>query len=331
MSTRREEATPRATRRAAAPTPPATPPKFFELIPPNPGIDFVARAPMMALLSCALIVVGLASMVFRGGLNYGIDFTGGTMVEVRFPQSTPIADVRAALEASELRSVSVQDVGGEGREFQVRAQQEGGDLANTPADAIKGALQTRFGEGSYDVLRVESVGPKVGRDLWRNAIFAVLAATLMMGTYIAVRFDLPVGVGAAAKLLHDVLFTLGALSLVNMEFDLTTVAALLTVVGFSVNDNVIISDRIREARKRNRKESLATLVNTSINETLSRTVINSGTVVLTTAALFFLGGPVIHSFAYALLVGFVIGTYSSIFISTPIVLFLEGRRTKRSA
>jgi preprotein translocase subunit SecF len=330
MSPRREEATSR--RRAAAPTtPPATPPKFFELIPPNPGIDFVARAPMFALISCALIVVGLASIVLRGGLNYGIDFTGGTMIEVRFPKSTPIGDVRGALEASDLRSVSVQDVGGEGREFQIRAQQEGGEHAGTPADALKGALQKRFGEGTYDVLRVESVGPKVGEDLWRNAIFAVLAATLMMGTYIAVRFDLPVGVGAAAKLLHDVLFTLGAISLVDMEFDLTTVAALLTVVGFSVNDNVIISDRIREARKKNRKESLTTLVNLSINETLSRTVINSGTVILTTSALFFLGGPVIHSFAFALLVGFIIGTYSSIFISTPIVLFLEGRRSKRSA
>jgi preprotein translocase subunit SecF len=157
----------------------------------------------------------------------------------------------------------------------------------------------------------------------------VIAATLMMGAYIAVRFDLPVGVGAAVKLLHDVLFTLGALSVANMEFDLSTVAAILTVVGFSVNDNVIISDRIRESRRKNRKESLATLVNLSINETLSRTVINSGTVVLTTTALFLLGGPVIHSFAFALLIGFLVGTYSSIFVSTPIVLALERRRSKR--
>jgi preprotein translocase subunit SecF len=149
-----------------------------------------------------------------------------------------------------------------------------------------------------------------------------------MGIYIAVRFDLPVGVGAAVKLVHDVLITLGALSLANMEFDLTAVAALLTVVGFSVNDNVIISDRIRESRRKNRRETLPVLINQSINETLSRTVINSGTVVLTTAALFLLGGEVIHSFAFALLVGFVIGTYSSIFVSTPIVLYLEARRRR---
>lgn len=314
--------------RRGAPPPP--PPKFFELIPPNPGIDFIALAPKMALLSCALVLVGLVSIFVRGGLNYGIDFTGGTMVDVRFPKATPIGDVRAALERPELRSVSVQDMGGAGTEFQIRAQQGENEGAST-VDALKAGLQEKFGEGAYDVLRAESVGPKVGKSLWRDATLAVLAATLMMGGYIAIRFDLPVGLGAAAKLLHDVAFTIGALSLANMEFDLTTVAALLTVVGFSVNDNVIISDRIRESRRKNRKESLASLVNLSINETLSRTVINSGTVVLTTSSLFILGGPVIHGFAFALLVGFIIGTYSSIFISTPIVLAMEKRRTKRSS
>jgi len=157
-----------------------------------------------------------------------------------------------------------------------------------------------------------------------------MAATVIMGIYIAARFDFSVGVGAAVKLVHDVLITLGALSLANMEFDLTAVAALLTVVGFSVNDNVIISDRIRESRRTNRRATLPDLINRSINETLSRTVINSGTVVQSTAALFLLGGPVIHSFAFALLVGFVIGTYSSIFVSTPIVLYLEARRRRVS-
>jgi preprotein translocase subunit SecF len=308
-----------------------TPPKFFALIPPNPGIDFVGMAPKVALVSFLLILIGLASIWLRGGLNYGIDFTGGTMVGVRFPSQTSISDVRAALDRPDLRSVSVQDVGGAGAgtEFQIRAQQAGDETASA-ADGIRTALKDKFGEGSYDILRVESVGPKVGQDLWRNATLAVLAATIVMGLYIAIRFDLPVGVGAAAKLLHDVLFTLGAISIANMEFDLTTVAALLTVVGFSVNDNVIISDRIREGRRKNQNESLATLVNRSINETLSRTVINSGTVVLTTSALFFLGGPVIHSFAFALLIGFLIGTVSSIFVSTPIVLALEGRRSRRA-
>jgi preprotein translocase subunit SecF len=252
---------------------------------------------------------------------------GGTLLHVRFSKSTSVADVRAALDRSDLRSVSVQEIGAGGNEFQINGRSSG-DETGAAAAALKVALSGRFGESGFEVVRTESVGPKVGQDLWRDATLAVLAATVIMGIYIAVRFDFSVGVGAAVKLVHDVLFTLGALSLANIEFDLTAVAALLTVVGFSVNDNVIISDRIRETRQRNRKGSLATLINQSINETLSRTVINSGTVVLTTTALLLLGGPVIHSFAFALLVGFLIGTYSSIFVSTPIVLYLEGRRRR---
>ena len=304
---------------------PLVPPKFFALIPANPGIDFVKLSPRMALLSCTLILLGFVSMFLRGGLNYGIDFMGGTRIDVRFSKSTSVAGVRAALDRPDLRSVSVQEVGAGGNEFQINGR-SAGDETGAAVAALKAGLSGRFGAGSYEIARTESVGPKVGQDLWRDATLAVLAATAIMGIYIAVRFDLPVGVGAAVKLVHDVLITLGAVSLVNLEFDLTTVAALLTVVGFSVNDNVIIFDRIRESRQRNRKGSLPTLINQSINETLSRTVINSGTVVLTTTALFLLGGPVIHSFAFALLVGFVIGTYSSIFVSTPIVLYLEGRR-----
>ncbi len=306
---------------------PAVEAKFFALIPANPGIDFVKLSPRMAMLSCALILLGFVSMFLRGGLNYGIDFMGGTLLDVRFSKSTSVADVRAALDRSELRSVSVQEVGAGGNQFQINGR-SAGDETGAAVAALKTGLSARFGAGAYEIVRTESVGPKVGQDLWRDATLAVLAATAIMGIYIAARFDFSVGVGAAVKLIHDVLITLGALSLANMEFDLTAVAALLTVVGFSVNDNVIISDRIRESRRKNRREPLPTLINQSINETLSRTVINSGTVVLSTGALFLLGGPVIHSFAFALLVGFVVGTYSSIFVSTPIVLYLEARRRR---
>ncbi len=328
MSTPSKADTPTGGRRRDVGPPPRQ--KFFALISQNPGIDFVGLAPRMAMLSCTFILVGLVVMFLRGGLNYGIDFTGGTMVEVRFPQATSVSDVRETLEAASLRSVSVQDVGGAGQEFQIRAQLPSDDAASA-SNEIRTALAKRFGEGSFEVMRVESVGPKVGKDLWRYATFAVIVATIVMGIYIAIRFDLPVGVGAAATLLHDVGFTLAAIAFVNMEFDLTTVAALLTVVGFSVNDNVIIFDRIRESRKKQQRDTLPTLMNQSLNETLSRTVINSGTVVVTTAVLFFLGGPVIHSFAFALLIGFIIGTYSSIFIATPIVLAIEGRRTKSAS
>jgi preprotein translocase subunit SecF len=303
--------------------------RFIELIPPNLNIDFVGLRFKMLIASWILIMLGLASIYVHGGLNYGIDFVGGTMVHVKFPARTSIGDLRAALSRPELREVIVQDVGQAGQEFQIRVlgAEQGG--STTIADAIKAGLREKFGEGTYDVLRVETVGPKVGKDLWRDATLAVLAATLVMASYIAVRFEVRFGVGAAVALIHDVLITLGALSVANMEFDLSTVAALLTVVGYSVHDTVIVSDRIRENMRKMRRENLATIMNLSINETLSRTLITSGTAVLVTAALFVLGGAVIHSFAFALLVGFIVGTYSSIYVASPIVLYLERGATKR--
>ena len=303
--------------------------RFFELIPPGTTIDFVGLRFKMLLLSWTLIAIGLVSVYLKGGLNYGIDFAGGTMVHVKFAESTPIGDLRGALARPELREVVVQDVGQGGKEFQIRVlgAEQGGSTA--VAEAIRVGLRERFGEGTYDVLRVETVGPKVGKDLWRSATLAVLAATLVMGAYIALRFEVRFGIGAAIALIHDVLMTIGALSLANMEFDLTTVAALLTVVGYSVHDTVIVSDRIRENMHKMRRETLARIMNVSINETLSRTLITSGTAILVTAALFVLGGSVIHSFAFALLVGFVVGTYSSIYVASPVVLYLEGRKSTR--
>jgi preprotein translocase subunit SecF len=297
--------------------------RFFELIPPNLKIDFVGLRFKMLIFSWALIFCGLASIYFRGGLNYGIDFAGGTMVHLKFAAKTQISDLRDALARPELKEIVVQDLGQGGQEFQVRVlgSEQGG--SSTVADAIKDGLKAKFGEGTYDVLRLETVGPKVGKDLWRDATMAVLFATVVMAAYIAFRFELRFGVGAAVALVHDVLLTLGALSVANMEFDLTTVAALLTVVGYSVHDTVIVSDRIRENMRKLRREDLATIMNLSINETLSRTLITSGTAILTTAALFVLGGSVIHSFAFTLLVGFVVGTYSSIYVASPIVLYLE--------
>ena len=302
--------------------------RFLELIPPNLAIDFVGMRFKMLIASWTVILIGLASIYFRGGLNYGIDFVGGTMVQVKFTQPTSAADLRGALARSDLREVVVQDVGRGGLEFQVRVlgAEQG---SSTIADGIKTSLRDKFGEGTYDILRVETVGPKVGRDLWRQATLAVAFATVVMGLYIAFRFEFRFGVGAAVALVHDVLITLGALSIANMEFDLTTVAGLLTVVGYSVHDTVIVSDRIRENMRKKRRESLATIMNESINETLSRTLITSGTAILVTAALFFLGGTVIHSFAFALLVGFIVGTYSSIYVASPIVLYLQPAPNRR--
>jgi preprotein translocase subunit SecF len=259
------------------------------------------------------------------GVNYGIDFAGGTMMHLRFPEATATGDLRSALTRGGLQGVTVQDLGGDHHEFQIRVATEDDDATARSGTEIRTALTESFGEGSYDVLRVESVGPKVGGDLWRDATLAVIAATLMMGIYLAVRFDFRFGLGAALALVHDVTITLGALALSGMEFDLTSVAALLTVVGFSVNDTVVISDRIRENTLKRRRDPLRDVVNASINETLSRTLITSGTAIFVIVALFVLGGHVIHSFAFTLLVGFVVGTYSSIYVAAPVVLLLEDR------
>ena len=324
------DSSPMATSRPprGAETPAPVQHRFFELIPPGTRIDFVGLRFKMLLFSWTMIAVGLA-WAYVGGINWGIDFVGGTMVHVKFKAPPPIGDVRAALLKPELGEALVQDVGRAGNEFQIRVRgaEKGG--SSSVSDAIKADLREKFVEGTYDVLRVETVGPKVGKDLGRSATLAVLAATLVMGVYIALRFELRFGIGAAIALVHDVLMTVGALAIARMEFDLTTVAALLTVVGYSVHDTVIVSDRIRENMKKMRRESLATIMNISINETLSRTLITSGTAILVTAALFVLGGPVIHSFAFALLVGFIVGTYSSIYVASPVVLYLEGRQARR--
>lgn len=299
----------------------------MELIRPGTNFDFVHFFKYSFGLSGVLILIGLLSFWYRGGPNYGVDFAGGTVVHVKFSQPTSIADIRQALETTQVESVTVQDFGQGGNEFLIRVPilQEG--MENLSSKVQQG-LTGKFGEQAFEIRRVETVGPKVGKDLRKKALYAVLFSTLMMGAYIAFRFEPRLGIGAGVALLHDVLITAGALSLMNMEFDLTVVAALLSVVGFSVNDTVIICDRIRENMRKMRRESLAEIINRSVNETLSRTVITTGTAVLVILALFFLGGEVIHTFAFALLVGFSVGTYSSIYIASPFVLLLdkEGKR-----
>jgi preprotein translocase subunit SecF len=293
----------------------------MEIIKPGSKIDFIGSRNVAMLISGVLVLASLAILMMRGGPNYGVDFSGGTVVHVRVAARPAIADVRNALATVQLGDASIQEFG-EAGEFLIRLPLEGSETA-AASKPVADALQAKFGEGQMEVLRVESVGPRVGSDLRRKAMLAVVFSTIMMGAYIWFRFQLRFGVGAAVALVHDVIVTAGALALVNYEFDLTIVAALLTVVGFSVNDTVIVSDRIRENMRRSRRDSLAAIVNASINETLSRTILTTGTAVLVILALFFLGGSVIHGFAFTLLVGFIVGTYSTIFISSSIVLLME--------
>ncbi|HEV8713311.1 MAG TPA: protein translocase subunit SecF [Candidatus Binatia bacterium] len=299
----------------------------MELIRPDVNIDFVRYTKSAAFVSLVFILAGLISIWFRGGLNYGVDFTGGIVVHVKFTQPTSIAEIRQALGVTDIVNVTVQDFGQGGNEFLIRMPTVEGDVASL-SEQVQQGLLTQFGTQAFEIRRVEAVGPKVGKDLRRKALLAVLFATIMMGVYIALRFELRFGIGALIALIHDVLITLGALSLMALELDLTVVAALLTIVGFSVNDTVIVCDRIRENMRKLRRDSLATIINRSLNDTLSRTIITNGTALITVLVLFVLGGEVIHAFAFALLVGFIAGTYSSIYIASPIVLFWgeKGRR-----
>lgn len=294
---------------------------MLEFISPNTRFDFVGiRRPAIAL-SLLLCALGIG-LLFWPGAQLGIDFAGGSLVQVRFKTAKAADQVRAAAGAAGVGVVDVQDLGRESTEFLIRVplSAEGSESVNKRVTA---QLAETFGVEEAEIRRVEAVGPRVGEALRWKAMLAVIFATFMMGVYIWLRFEWRFGVGAAAALAHDLLVAVTFLIVFGYEFDLTIIAALLTVVGFSVNDTVIISDRIRENRRKDRRSPLATVINQSINETLSRTILTTGTAVLVTLALFVLGGTVIHGFAFTLLVGFVVGTYSSIFISSPIVLFFE--------
>jgi preprotein translocase subunit SecF len=294
----------------------------MQLIRPGTNIPFTRYRKLAVILSTAVNLAVLIALFVKGP-NLGVDFAGGTMVQLKFQQKVTTTDIRLALETVGLGTAVIQDFGEPGaNEFLVRLDKTSGEIGST-SEQIKKALSDQFGAGNFDVRRIESVGPKVGEDLRFRGVMSVVAATVMMGIYIWLRFELRFGIGAVIALIHDVLVTVGALLLANYEFDLTVIAALLTIVGFSVNDTVVICDRIRENMRKLRRETLEKIVNTSINETLSRTILTTGTALMVLTALYLLGGAVIRPFAFALLVGFCSGVYSTIFIASPVILLWE--------
>lgn len=302
----------------------------MEFIKPGTNIPFT-RYRRIAVLLSSLVNLVVLIVLFTRGPNLGVDFAGGTMVHLKFQQKVSIAQIRHALEQSGLGETVIQDFGQDGsNEFMVRLERTSVEIGAL-GEEIRRGLSDQFGRDQFEVRRIESVGPKVGKDLRQRGIWSVIAATVMMGVYIWVRFGYSFGarfgfhfgLGAVISLIHDVLVTIGGLLLVNYELDLTIVAALLTIVGFSVNDTVIVCDRIRENMRKIRRESLETIINTSINETLSRTIITTGTAILVLIALFLLGGGVIRPFSFALLVGFSSGVYSTIFVASPVILLWE--------
>ncbi|HJY83051.1 MAG TPA: protein translocase subunit SecF [Candidatus Binatia bacterium] len=292
----------------------------MELIPHDINIDFVGKRRFFVLFSA---VVNLASIVLMltWGFNYGVDFVGGAVVEVRFPQPTTTAAIEQSLGKVGLEDLTMQDLGGDSRTFLLHFKQ-GGEGMGAVGSTVKSALTASFGD-TFETLRVEAVGAKVSGDLRRRGFLSVAFATLFMSIYIGARFEVRFGLGAVIALIHDVLVVTGALVLTQLPFDLSVLAAILTVVGYSVHDTIIVSDRIRENMRKFRRESLAVIMNRSINETLSRTIITSGTAVLVLLALFTFGGYVIRPFAFTLIIGFITGTYSSIYIAAPVVLSFE--------
>jgi preprotein translocase subunit SecF len=297
---------------------------MLQLIPSDLNIDFIRwRTPAM-LFSGAIMMIGILSLVLKGGPNYGIDFAGGLLVHVRVDPSVTIEEVRQVADATHVGAISVQQFESQPGEYLLRVPTADESMTGGVAATLKDGLRAAFASKGFEELRTEMVGPQVGKDLRRRGMLAVLFATIVMGLYIAVRFEFWFGVGAGVALFHDVLVVIGALSLNNVEIDLTILAALLTVVGYSVNDTVVVSDRIRENMRKDKRTPLAKLINDSLNQTLSRTILTGGTTFMVLIVLFLYGGGTIHGFAFTLIIGLLIGTYSSIFIASPIVEMWSG-------
>jgi len=294
----------------------------MEIIRPDINFDFLGKRKLFYVISGVLIVVGLLSLVMRGGPRYGIDFAGGTLIQLKFEKPVSTADIRTALQGEVEGSPVVQSFG-ERDEYLIQMEQSSEELEGL-SKRVRDTLAQKLGDEGVEVRRVEMVGPKVGEDLRRKGVLAVAFSIGAILLYIWWRFELRFGLGAILALVHDVLITVGAFSVFNKQFDLTTVAAVLTIVGYSLNDTIVVFDRIREnVKKTGGRGDLGAIMNRSVNETLSRTLLTSGTTLLVVAALFALGGGVIHDFAFALLVGIIVGTYSSIYVASPVVLWLE--------
>ena len=299
---------------------------MIEFIRSDTHIDFLGKRHIAMGISGFLVTASIVLLVVKG-LNFGIDFTGGTLVETRFATPPAIADVREALSTKNYGGAVIQQYG-EPNEILIRVQNHDGEDSSTISNAVLAALDGKFGNDKVEMRRVEYVGPQVGKELTQAGIMAVLFAMVAILLYVTLRFEFRFALGADLALAHDVFIVLGAFAVTGMEFDLTVVAGVLTVIGYSLNDTIVIFDRIREMMALNRKkknpENEATTSNLAINQTLSRSIITSFTVFLVVLALFFLGGEVIHGFAFSLLVGVIAGTYSSIYIASPIMLMMKG-------
>lgn len=281
-------------------------------------IDFLGKRKFAFVFSGILLLAGLASLIVKAGPSYGIDFLGGTEVSVQFQQNHETGKLRSALRDAGFTNIEIKQFGSP-RAFLIRVQEQ--QSGTEVSDRIVQSLRQAAPDDAPDLLSVDSVGPKIGKELRESAVLAVLFALALILLYISVRFEFIFAVGAVIALFHDVLITLGIFSLLNLEISLAIVAAFLTLVGYSLNDTIVVFDRIRENMNLSRRDTEATekTINLSINQTLSRTILTSGTTLIVVVVLFLFGGGVIHNFALCMLIGIAIGTYSSIFVAAPVV------------
>ncbi len=302
----------------------------LKLVPTNTNIPFLNwRRPAMA----ASVAVALLSLVlaFFPGLNFGIDFRGGILLEISTQGTVDLGRMRSTLGGLGLGEVTLQEFGnGEGVLIRVERQPGGDKAQNDAVEKVKAALGSDIG-GEIDYRRIEFVGPTVSDELIWDGVLAISLAVVLMLVYIWFRFEWHFGVGAVLALIHDVVLSVGMFAVTQLEFNLSTIAALLTIVGYSINDTVVVFDRIRENLRRYKTKPLEEVLNLSVNDTLSRTVMTSVTTLLALLALYFVGGEVIRGFVAAMIWGVLVGTYSSIFIASPllIVLGLDKRRGGR--
>jgi len=279
------------------------------------NIDFVEKSAIAKFLSIVLIIVGLSSLIMKGGPALSIDFTGGTIAQLQFEKVVDVSELRTKLAENKFDGSEIITFGSP-NEVLIKAQFSG---SNSELESnLRSAIESEF-----EVRRVESVGPKIGKELQSDALSAILLSLFLILIYISFRFDRFYAYGSVAALIHDVLITIGIFSLLNIEVDLTIVAAFLTIVGYSLNDTIVVFDRIRENAIKHARESLDTIVNISLNSTLGRTIVTSLTTFVVVLSLFTFGGEVIKNFAFALIVGIFVGTYSSIYVASPVMMYFE--------
>ncbi|MES2984652.1 MAG: protein translocase subunit SecF [Pseudomonadota bacterium] len=298
----------------------------FQIFPTVPKFEFVGYRKVGFAITLLGILVSFGSLATQG-LNFGIDFSGGVVMEVRTEHAADVSKMRALLETEHTKNASLQSVGNDGREVMIRLKPEGDENQNQVAQTVRKTLDAGYG-APIEYLRVDYVGPQVGDELIRGSFLALAFAMGAMMLYLWFRFEWQYGLGGILALTHDAILVFGFYSVTQIEFNLTSVAAVLTVIGYSINDSVVIYDRVREDLRKFKVKPVADVLNLAINETLARTFLTGGTVLMALLGLVLLGGEVLFGFSAAMIFGVIIGTYSSIYVSSTVLVYLNLRRSE---